>query len=277
VKDVGYCTLADGGSIHYEIEGPIELEPPLVLVRPLGGSIALWGPFRDELAARRRVVSFDARGSGRSSPMPWPASIRSMAKDLLDLLDHLRLRQVDLFGLSLGAMVVTRFALDHENRVRRLVLSGPTLRGVGLLPRGVGSTLRFARCLLRSGADGEACLARQTLSISWPDELAADFERAIRKEARGRLELLKQLAAVATYDVRREIRRLSCPTLVVAGSHDRVVTVETQRHFAAQLTRGRFEVMRNVGHDPTIEAARDIAARILAFLEEPLVSPTVDG
>src|SRR4051794_34595731 len=71
----GVAALPYGGRLAYEIHGRAHAGTPLLLIRPLGGSMALWGVFRARLAQRLRVVSFDLRGTGHSSADPaWVSS-----------------------------------------------------------------------------------------------------------------------------------------------------------------------------------------------------------
>ena len=76
------------GSIGYEVRGP-NRGIPLLLIRPLGGSMALWGTFRTLLEERFRVIAFDLRGMGRSSRTSEWATTRRLAGDALRVLDEL--------------------------------------------------------------------------------------------------------------------------------------------------------------------------------------------
>ncbi|HEX6244901.1 MAG TPA: alpha/beta fold hydrolase, partial [Polyangiales bacterium] len=97
------CRLEDGGHLAYREHGD---GPPILLLRPLGGSTQSWGRFADRLARRLRVISFDPRGAaGGSSRAPLRASTRDMARDARALLDHLGLARVHVYGISLGGMV----------------------------------------------------------------------------------------------------------------------------------------------------------------------------
>ena len=66
-----------------------------------------------------RVIAYDARGHGRSTPAPDPAAYgyEQLAADLQDLLDALGLQRVALAGASMGALTILRVALQHPARV----------------------------------------------------------------------------------------------------------------------------------------------------------------
>ncbi len=71
-----------------------------------------------------RVVSYDARGHGRSSPAD-EYGYEALAADLLAVLDDRGIERAVLGGASMGAHTIVRFALDHGDRVAGLVLATP--------------------------------------------------------------------------------------------------------------------------------------------------------
>jgi pimeloyl-ACP methyl ester carboxylesterase len=74
-----------------------------------------------------RVIAYDARGHGASSPAPDPAAYRyeDLAADLLAVLDAREVDRAVLAGASMGAHTIVRFALDHGDRVAGLVVITP--------------------------------------------------------------------------------------------------------------------------------------------------------
>ena len=74
-----------------------------------------------------RVVAYDARGHGASSPAPSPEAYRyeDLAADLLAVLDDRGIGRALLCGASMGAHTIVRFALDHGDRVAGLVIVTP--------------------------------------------------------------------------------------------------------------------------------------------------------
>ena len=115
---------ADGKTVRLHIEqtGPPE-GPPLVLLHGLGSSSQDWMWQRDDLAAAGvRMVMVDARGHGRSEKPYGPYQIEDMADDVVAALDELGIEQVDVCGLSLGGALALTMALNHPERVKRLVI-----------------------------------------------------------------------------------------------------------------------------------------------------------
>jgi pimeloyl-ACP methyl ester carboxylesterase len=81
--------------------------------------------------AGRRVVAFDARGHGVSSPAGDPATYRydELAADAIAVLDHLGIERAALVGQSMGSATAIAVALAHSERVRSLAIVTPAHRG----------------------------------------------------------------------------------------------------------------------------------------------------
>jgi len=254
---------ADGARLHVVVMGD---GPPLLLVRPLGGSLTSWGDFADVLAARARVVLFDARGTGRSTATA-AAATRAMAIDARAVLDGVGVARAHVYGVSLGGMAATWLAVDHARAVDRLILASTPVRGVAVRP----SLLGLAPCLVRPTAAGvEACLAARILTPAFradhPDEVTAIRRRAGLAPA-GRRNLLRLALAAATHDATERLGALSADTLIVAGGDDPIVPPRAQRQLAARLPHARIAVVPGVGHDVSAEAPREVAELVLAHLQ----------
>jgi 3-oxoadipate enol-lactonase len=96
--------------------------PPLVLMHPGWGDSAIWDPVIGRLAARYRVLRYDARGYGRS---PVPAAPFTQFGDLVAVLDHVGLDRAALVAHSGSGGPAICLALDQPDRVSALVLVAP--------------------------------------------------------------------------------------------------------------------------------------------------------
>jgi pimeloyl-ACP methyl ester carboxylesterase len=98
-------------------------EPPLLLLHGLAGDRSLWDDVWRDLKVGRRAIRYDLRGFGGSTALDERPFRHS--GDLEALLDALEIGRCDLAGVSLGGSVALNFALDHPERVRKLVLISP--------------------------------------------------------------------------------------------------------------------------------------------------------
>jgi len=96
----------------------------IVMTHGLATSMAFWYfNYACQLAKQYRVTLFDLRGHGRSEMTPSGYSPENLASDLAGLLVHLGVRKAHFLGHSFGGVVALRYALEHPDRVRSLILA----------------------------------------------------------------------------------------------------------------------------------------------------------
>jgi 3-oxoadipate enol-lactonase len=270
-EERGFVALPDGRRLAFEIKGAPRGEPPILLVRPLGGALDLWGAFGDALAAQARVIAFDRFGAGESSDAPLLASTRVMASDAAAVLDHAGVERAHVFGISLGGMVATWLAIDAPDRVARLCLASTPPSGLDLSLQGLGRAASLAACLLRAPGSVQACLVRRVLSEDLrrrEPRRAAELAAPMAGRPPRRVELLKQAAAVALHDANDTLYSIAAPTLVLAGERDELIGLEPQRDLARAIPGARLQIVADAGHDLTLEAPRATAEAVLRFFFE---------
>jgi pimeloyl-ACP methyl ester carboxylesterase len=232
--------------------------------------MALWGEFRDRLAAERTVVSFDPRGAGRSSPAPLGVTTRGMANDALAVLDHLQLGTAHVFGLSLGGMVASWMASTAPERVTALVLGSTMRRGLDLSRHGLVRALGMAKCLLQpTAAQAEVCLLHRVLSSRFRREHPAEVERLgalLRAGPASRLGLLGLAAAAARHDARVGLGGIRAPTLLLWGGLDSLLGPDAERELRQALPTAQWALLPDCGHDLSIERPLATAEYLNDFL-----------
>ena len=117
----GYAPV-NGLRMYYEVHGQGGTGRPLVLLPGGLQTIELsFGAVLGELAAGRRVIATELQGHGRTADIERDLEPGLLAGDVAALLDHLGVGQADVLGFSLGGTVAVQLALDHPDRVGRLI------------------------------------------------------------------------------------------------------------------------------------------------------------
>jgi pimeloyl-ACP methyl ester carboxylesterase len=112
---VNYLQLEDGQS---------DGRQDLVMIHGLATNMAFWSfPYAWQFAKQFRVTLYDLRGHGRSEMTPSGYMPSNLSRDLAGLLDHLGITSAHFVAHSFGGVVAMRFALEHLDRMRSLVLA----------------------------------------------------------------------------------------------------------------------------------------------------------
>jgi pimeloyl-ACP methyl ester carboxylesterase len=116
------------GQLHlhtaFPSSGGFDELTPLVCVPPLTKSGRVFRPLLKDLGRDRSAYAPDLPGCGESDAPHEPATVQDQAAVLMDLLDSLRLRQVDILGYQGGSLAAVELALARLEQVRRVILIG---------------------------------------------------------------------------------------------------------------------------------------------------------
>jgi pimeloyl-ACP methyl ester carboxylesterase len=116
----GKYAPVNGLRMYYEVHGDSGAAPPLVVLHGAFG----FANVAPALAQGRQVIAVELQGHGHTADIDRPLSYEQMADDVAALLDHLKIRQADVFGYSMGGGVGLALAIRHPDRVRKLATFG---------------------------------------------------------------------------------------------------------------------------------------------------------
>jgi pimeloyl-ACP methyl ester carboxylesterase len=274
----------DGLEIHHEVHGPATDAPTLLLSHHFYGSTPVWDRLVPHLADRYRVVTWDRPGFGlterpmRSPSRPHPYTRERAAALGWGLLDELGVGRAVLVGASAGGTNVLEMYAQQPERVDALILLAPAITGdVGapppLRPLLRTSPLRRLGPRVVERVIGDITRERSTRSWADPsraqDEDLAPYRDLVRIEGWSR-GLWEVMTAERPPDLRRVLRSVERPALVVTGSQDRTIAPRWGRWVAATMPTGRFALLPDAGHVPHQERPSELAAILRPFLAEVL-------
>ena len=263
----GVVPLASGRRLSFSVQGAPG-SPPILLNRPIGGSMVLWGQFASRLATALRVVAFDPLGVGESSDAPLWYTTRHMARDAAQVLDHLDIESAHVFGLSLGGMVASYVALDFTARVRSLILASTIPEPEALSLRGVAKLLSLSRFLVGPQANAEVALVHRILSREFRQahpERVTQIERSVRQIPATRENLAILALAAARHSAPLKELPRSVRTLLLFGELDLLAGAGARDELRRELPHAESEVVAGAGHDISLERPEELADRVLAF------------
>jgi len=244
----------------YALDGD-EDAPVLVLPGSLGTTRELWMPNLPTFAREFRVVRYEHRGHGASRVPRGPYSMEDLSRDALDLLDALRIERASWCGLSLGGMVGMWLGANAPGRLSALVLACTSAR--------VGAPTSYAE---------RAALVREQGIEPVADAIVARWFTLAPPETRQciRALLVAQptegyaacCEAVAGWDFRAELSRVSVRTLVIAASEDEATPEADTDLLVERIPGARRVTIAGAAHLANLERPQEFAAAALAHLKE---------
>jgi pimeloyl-ACP methyl ester carboxylesterase len=208
----GYAAV-NGVKLYHEIYGDGD---PLVLIHGGLTTISQMQGWVQPLAKTQKVIAVEMQGHGRSADTERPMSFPTMGDDIAALLDYLKVPRADLVGHSFGGASALRAAIQHRDKVRRLVvISSPAARS-GWFPEARQGMSQV------SAAIAENMMQTPTgqLSQQWPQPQL--FPKFLDKMG-------KMLSE--DYDWSNDIAQLPMPVLLVFADNDSI----SQKHIAEFL------------------------------------------
>ncbi len=240
--------------LHYKIHKHPESREWVTFIHGAGGSSSIW--FKQIRAFRREcnVLLIDLRGHGGSKMKDMimrPYTFEDISKDVIEVLDHLKLEKTHLIGISLGTIVAREIADLQPERVSSLILGGAVLQ------------LDFrSKLLMKLGVAFKHILPYMILYkiIAWvilPRKNHKEARSLFVKEAKKlyQKEFLRWLRLAGELNTKLSDFRskvLEIPTLYVMGAEDHLF-LPTIKLISAEQANSRLEIFPNCGHVVNVE------------------------
>lgn len=253
----------EGAEVTYAQQGRLAL-PPLVLLHGWGASHKFWKYCFSAFAPRWRVIAPDLVGFGISEKPDRDYTVEGLSTWLGRFLDALGLPRVTLVAHSMGAMIALLFALEHRDRVDKLVVVNPLVVGPTAFSR--RTRLCMAPILRRAlyWASSIGPVRRWvTRDFTLEGRLAEDMGRdLIQGTFRSTFE---SLSSAARTDLRPKLSALAVPALSIGTDQDRLVAPDQYLLVPAQ----KKECIPNCGHIPMLERPADFNRILNGFIASP--------
>lgn len=246
--------------------------PAVLLLHGSGPGVSALANWRltipDLVAAGHRVVAPDLIGFGRTvPPEDHVYSMASWVDHAVALLDELGLDQVDLVGNSFGGALSLRLAIEHPERVRRLVLMGSV--GVPFeitegLDRvwGYRASVEEMRAVMDTFAWDRSLLTEELAQLRYEASIEGGADQ--RFAAMFPAPRQRWVDAMASPD--DEIRGVRTPTLLIHGRDDQVIPLATSLRMLELIPDAQLHVFGQCGHWTQIEKTAEFNKLLVDFL-----------
>lgn len=253
-------------NLYYEIHGRGE---PLLMLQGWGMDITGWQYLVEPLSRMFQLILLDNRGTGRSEVTSGKYTTRLFADDAAALLDHLHIDKAHVLGWSMGGMIAQELALAYPGKVNRLILSATSAKVTEK-----SSFIAWSNVEAMNRGELQTSVNWQ-LSFCFSKALFADEEmlfeikeNALNPQYPVTVDgLVKQFAAVAAHDRRRQLRAIKSPTLVLGAAEDGIIDVDQVKSLALEIDNSELRILPG-GHMYHIEYPEIFARTVIEFLQD---------
>jgi len=254
---------------------------PIIFIHGYGAKKEMWKPQIRDLSQKFKVITFDLRGTGESDRPNFPYTMEMLAKDIMGLMDFLRIQKTHLVGRSFGGMIAQHFALLYPERLDKLILIAtnygkPDTDWVEIPKNGRLEEIK----LLESNPEQAFWnksrwvfhqkfrkLLKENPEKKFFDLFSAeDLIKESTINPSKAQDIINQAEAMKTHFTLEKLHKIKNKTLLIAASHDRQMPVSVMREMNEKISNSKLEVIIQAGHFMTLSRAPEVNKIILDFL-----------
>jgi pimeloyl-ACP methyl ester carboxylesterase len=266
----------DGSSVNYVDIGSGD-GTPVIFVHGLAGQWQNWLENIPRVAQERRVLALDLPGHGASEMPREKITISGYGGCVHELANHAGVERAAVVGNSMGGFVSAEVTIQFPELVERLMLasaagiSSANVHRAPIVTLGrIGSALTAATAARHRKMASRPVTRHLALALvsRHPARLKPDVAWEALMSGAGRDGFDDGLRANLEYDFRERLQEIRCPTLIVWGENDAVLSVRDADEFERLIPDSRKVVMEDTGHIPMVERPKAFNDLLLDFLVE---------
>ncbi len=217
------------------------------------------------LLYRKFAKKYTVYAFSRREPLEAGVTTRDMAADQAKAMETLGIDRADILGVSMGGMIAQWLAIDHPEKVDRLVLAVTAAEPNPILTESVeewvalaraGDTAGFMKSNLRRMYSQDYC--RKNM---W---MAPILGRLTKPKSYDRFYI--QAAACLIHDAADHLREITAPTLVIGADQDKALGGEASRAIAAAIEGAKLKIYPQWGH-AVYEEEKTFNRTVMRFLK----------
>ena len=239
----------------------------VVLLHGFPFNRSMWRAQVETLAPHFRVIAPDLRGHGETSVITGPATMETIAQDVIALMDALEISEAAVCGLSMGGYVALALYRLFPSRVSALVLADT--RAVADTEEGKQIREQQAQKALQEGMApiADAMLPKLLAPVTvgnHPAVVARVREMILKTDPAGAAAAQRGMAQRA--DHTDFLPHITVPTLIIVGENDQLTPVAEGEKMHRLITGSQLEIIEGVGHVSNLERPRQFNLALSRFL-----------
>lgn len=224
----------------------------------------------DMLKDRYRCITIDWRGHGRSKAPLGGYDVDNLVRDALEVADRLKAERFHWVGCSVGGVMGLRIASQFPDRVKSLVVQGASAES-----EPIEKVVKYEELILNVFPHDPAAVVDRLMAILYGAPFLNDPKNA--KEVALQREIILNCGAekvarasapvLRRVDIRHLLPHIRCPALVICGELDGANPPYKSQIIADGIPGARLAIMKDIGHQPNVEAPEAFGRLIREFLD----------
>jgi pimeloyl-ACP methyl ester carboxylesterase len=254
----GYAPV-NGIKIYYEVYGEGQ---PIILLHGAYYTIEMnWSQLIPELAKTRKVIAIEMQGHGHTAFSERKLSRATLAADVEQVMDHLKIDSADVAGYSFGGQVAYQFAIQSPKRLKKLIIISATYKTEGWVP-------------------GIPAVFKQMKPEHFANSPMQTAYEAVAPDKANWTKFLQQMmgAAAESFNLGDEnIARITAPVLIISGDNDGMDKVELAKTYQLlgggvsadlqAMPKSQLAIVPNQSHVSLMKQTKIIMDYLTGFLK----------
>ncbi len=251
------------GEVSLYVEEKGAGDPSLVFLHYWGGTHRTWSRITDELERTYHTVAYDMRGWGQSGAAESGYSIAELADEAAALIEQLGLKKYVLIGHSMGGKVAQLLASRRPSGLAGLILVAPASPTPTRFPEEARQQQIHAYDNRKTVLEIIAFLSSRTPEPAITEQIVEDSLSGAPAA-----KMAWPTAAILE-DISSEVSRIAVPTLVLAGEHDRIDSIEQhRREIIGRIANAQLKIISASGHLIPIDEPLQLVSAIGEFVAQ---------
>lgn len=249
----------------------------LVILPGLGDGLRTVKGTALPMAAMYRMFSgdFTVYSFSRKQLQSAGYTTRDMAGDVAEAMTALGIEKADVFGVSMGGMIAQHLAIDHPEKVGKLILAVTCAQPNPILTESIGEWVGFAKRGDHAGFMDSNLRRIYSPAYYRKNKWLAPLVGALTKP-KSYDRFFAMADACLTHNALSSLHRIQAQTLVIGGEQDKALGGEASREIAARIPSARLKMYAQWGHG-VYEEEPDFNGLLLTFLTGGEIVSTVDS
>ena len=251
------------GKLSFDVFGNHHQET-VFFCHSLGANRSLWNRQTERMSQKYKVVRIDLRGHGQSDLFETPYSIKTLAADIIVLLDFLKIQKCHFVGLSLGSMIGLWLAVNRPERFNKMVLAGASSN--------VREKKPFDERIASIRQKGLAPIMDQLNSRWYYSNFVSKNPNIVEKINAMVTQTsvdgyIAATIAVRDFDLSAQLKKISTPILLITGSGDQATPLSEAEYIAAKSDKATLSIVERASHLAIVEKPSEFDGLLYDFLD----------